>query len=68
MKKPVRLKERELKTIKEVILKYDPDAQIVLFGSRTDPSKRGGDIDLLVVSQKIDYRTRRLPHEEKNKG
>ena len=63
MEKPVRLKERELKTIKEIILKYDPDARIVLFGSRTDPSKRGGDIDL-----PCGFSKNRLPHEEKNKG
>ncbi len=59
MKKTVRLKEEEIKTLKEVILKYDPKAEIVLFGSRTDPNKKGGDIDLLVVSQKIGYRERR---------
>ncbi len=39
MKKTVRLKEEEIKTLKEVILKYDPKAEIVLFGSRTDFSE-----------------------------
>ena len=55
----VRLKEGEIKTIKEVIAKFDPQAEIILFGSRADPTKRGGDIDLLVVSEKINYRQRR---------
>ena len=31
----------------------DPHANIYLFGSRTDMAKRGGDIDLLIVSQSM---------------
>ncbi|NPA14048.1 MAG: nucleotidyltransferase domain-containing protein [Aquificae bacterium] len=59
MQKKVRLKEKEIKTIKEAIFKYDPLAEIILFGSRADPSKKGGDIDLLVISRKIGYQQRR---------
>ena len=55
----VRLAEEELETIRKVIRKYDPNAKIILFGSRTDLSKKGGDIDLLVLSDKIDFRKRR---------
>ncbi len=59
MNKKVRLKDEEIETIKGVILSFDPAAEIILFGSRTDLGKKGGDIDLLVVSKKIGYRERR---------
>ncbi|HCB70622.1 MAG TPA: nucleotidyltransferase domain-containing protein [Persephonella sp.] len=48
-----------MKIIKDAVKKYDPDAEIIIFGSRTDLTKKGGDIDILVVSDKIDYRKRR---------
>ena len=46
----MRLTEKEVETIKSVVQKYISDAKIVLFGSRVYDNKRGGDIDLLVVS------------------
>ncbi|WP_029522910.1 nucleotidyltransferase domain-containing protein [Persephonella sp. KM09-Lau-8] len=55
----VRLSPEEIKIIKETIKKYDPEARIFIFGSRTDLSKKGGDIDILVISKKIDYKLRR---------
>ncbi|RUM41140.1 MAG: nucleotidyltransferase domain-containing protein [Desulfurobacterium sp.] len=57
--KKVRLTKEEIEKIKIAILSVDPEAEIILFGSRTDLNKRGGDIDLLVVSSKINYRDRR---------
>ncbi len=57
--KKVRLSKNEIEIIKNTIKKYDPDAKIIIFGSRADLSKRGGDIDILVVSKKIDYNVRR---------
>jgi len=49
----VRLSEHERAAIKEAIHTFDPNAKIYLFGSRTDDSKRGGDIDILIESDKI---------------
>ncbi|WP_457625250.1 nucleotidyltransferase domain-containing protein [Persephonella sp.] len=59
VKPKVRLSTEEIKKIKSVIKKYDPNSKIILFGSRTDLFKKGGDIDLLVISDKIDFRKRR---------
>ncbi len=50
-KAEVRLTQREINTIKTSILSIDTDAKVFLFGSRTDSSKRGGDIDILILSK-----------------
>jgi len=55
----LRLSPNEIETIRNVIKKYDPKARIFIFGSRIDPLKKGGDIDILVISKKIDYKMRR---------
>ncbi|HEK25752.1 MAG: nucleotidyltransferase domain-containing protein [Hydrogenobaculum sp.] len=52
--KKVRLDDEEIKAIKESIKAYDKDAKIFIFGSRADLSKKGGDIDILILSDKID--------------
>ncbi len=46
----VRLSAPEMKRLKESILKHDPNATVYLFGSRTDPDKKGGDIDIVILS------------------
>ena len=46
----MRLTKFEAESIKESVYGFDPDARIILFGSRVDDTKRGGDIDLLVLS------------------
>ena len=49
----MRLSNSERLKITQSIIERDPDASIYLFGSRIDDSARGGDIDLLVLSEKI---------------
>jgi len=49
----MRLTDLDIQTIKRAILAYDSEAQVWLFGSRVDDSKRGGDIDLFVLSPSI---------------
>ena len=44
--------------IKQIILSFDPDAEIYLFGSRVDDSKKGGDIDLLILSSVLDFKAK----------
>ena len=46
----MRLKPEEAKIIKDAVLQLDPTAQVFLFGSRVDPHRKGGDIDILVLS------------------
>lgn len=42
--------------IKSIIKSYDNTAKIYLYGSRTDDTRLGGDIDLLVLSRRINLR------------
>ena len=49
----MRLSSQERHSIVTAIRSLDPDAGILLFGSRADDSKRGGDIDLLILSHRI---------------
>jgi predicted nucleotidyltransferase len=44
----MRLTQKQITTIKSVLLKQIKDAKIFLFGSRVDPTQKGGDIDLFV--------------------
>ena len=50
----MRLSDKEQSAIRKAIHKADPQASIYLFGSRVDDTARGGDIDLLVLSDHID--------------
>ena len=51
----MRLKRKEVDVIVKSIRALDNRAKILLFGSRADDSKKGGDIDILVISKKLDY-------------
>ena len=49
----MRLTDKEQSAIREVICKADPDAKVWLFGSRADDNAKGGDIDLLILSDTL---------------
>ena len=51
----MRLKVAEKRVFLQAVHSVDPDAKVYLFGSRVDDSAKGGDIDLLVFSDKITY-------------
>lgn len=51
----MRLKQQEVENITSVIKSLDDHTQIYLFGSRIDNTKRGGDIDILIISQTLCY-------------
>jgi predicted nucleotidyltransferase len=55
----VRLESDEIRVIRKVVSEFDKDAEIYIFGSRVDMGKKGGDIDILVLSDRIDWRARR---------
>ena len=46
----MRLSKKELETIKSTIRNIFGDAVVYLFGSRIDELKKGGDIDLYIIS------------------
>ena len=49
-RKPVRLSDFEIKAIKETAEEvFGKGTRVFLFGSRADPMKRGGDIDLYII-------------------
>lgn len=52
----MRLTEKEIRVINHHIIQIDPEAKIYLFGSRTNDKAKGGDIDLLVISDKIGFK------------
>ena len=51
----MRISKNEIKAIKESINSLDKGAEIYLFGSRNVDLAKGGDIDLLIISEKLSY-------------
>jgi predicted nucleotidyltransferase len=51
----MRINEKEISAIKKNIIQFDEDAKIYLFGSRVNDEARGGDIDILIISDKIGF-------------
>ena len=49
----MRLKDFEQCAILSAVKSLDKDACVYLFGSRVDDSKKGGDIDLLILSNNL---------------
>lgn len=49
----MRLKEYEKTAIVNTVKALDSAAHVYLFGSRVDDAKKGGDIDLLVMSDNL---------------
>jgi len=49
----MRITENEKSAIVEAVKNADANARVWLFGSRADDSKKGGDIDIAVLSEKI---------------
>jgi predicted nucleotidyltransferase len=52
----MRLTASEIAAIGEEIGRLDPNADVYLYGSRVDDTARGGDVDLLVISETLGFR------------
>ena len=50
----MRITDQEKNVIIDAVNSADPNAKVWLFGSRVDDSKKGGDIDIAIFSEKID--------------
>lgn len=46
----VRLSKKEIETIRKTVREKLPQAEVYLFGSRADEGQKGGDIDLLILT------------------
>jgi uncharacterized protein len=51
----MRIKQAEKELFLKVIHSIDAKAEVYLFGSRVDHGKKGGDIDLLILSDSLGF-------------
>ena len=51
----MRISEKERELINTTVHNYDPESKIFLFGSRVDDNKKGGDIDLLIITRRNSF-------------
>lgn len=51
----MRLSQAQINNFKSSVAAIDAEAKLYLFGSRADDSKRGGDIDLAILSDKFGF-------------
>lgn len=56
----MRLYKEQIEVLKSKLNALSADAKLYLFGSRVDDTKRGGDIDLLIVSDELTKKDLRL--------
>jgi len=49
----MRISIEEIELLRKTLAELDIEAKLYLFGSRVNDEKKGGDIDLLIVSKKI---------------
>ncbi|GHT10001.1 hypothetical protein FACS1894170_01450 [Planctomycetales bacterium] len=50
----LRITTAEKHVLVKAVKRADTDAELWIFGSRTDDTKKGGDIDIAILSPKID--------------
>jgi predicted nucleotidyltransferase len=55
----MRLTASEIAAIREEVGRLDPKAEVYLYGSRVDDTARGGDVDLLVISETLNAEVRK---------
>lgn len=56
----MRLYENQINVLKNKLQSISSTAQLYLFGSRVDDTKKGGDIDLLIVSDVVKKKDLRI--------
>jgi uncharacterized protein len=60
----MRLSNEERETLKNSLKELDENGDIYIFGSRVNDNEKGGDIDILIISQKLDKKlVRQIRHK-----